>query len=406
MKSILRGHERFALYFFLFMVLFCTLKGYRVRFFLFIDMAKSYALLSPIFLLSLSTYRLKNPPLRIACSALSGAAAISLGLILAFREFYDTRITSAAALLCFIAIPISLFFLSVFMIEEIRKGISVKEWFFKTQTGLKNILGLIRDWLPLFLVIFTYLEVKVLIPLARTHLFDATFNAWDFALFLKRDPIQTLHDWIPRSWMPFLSLGYTFYFPLQMISFSVVYAKAERKIFYQMTLAFAITYAIGLCIYYLTPSLGPIYFYPDRFASLGPAFLQTQVFMTQQNLWTAYEQMRQVTPLEFYERSKIFMIVNGIAAFPSLHLAISTVLLSFLFRHHRLAFLFCLAPATLMTIATVYFGWHYVVDDIAGFALAGIVLWLVLRKKIIRVDENGRGYSSAGPERHGYRSAL
>jgi membrane-associated phospholipid phosphatase len=27
-----------------------------------------------------------------------------------------------------------------------------------------------------------------------------------------------------------------------------------------------------------------------------------------------------------------------------------------------------------MVLSTIYFGWHYVVDDIAGFVLAGFVL--------------------------------
>ena len=106
---------------------------------------------------------------------------------------------------------------------------------------------------------------------------------------------------------------------------------------------------------------------------------KTSNYQFQIMLWTVYDQVKQYPPQKFCELTKLSGVRNGIAAFPSLHIAISCVLLFFLFRYVRLVFWLCFFPFLIMVIATIYFGWHYVVDDIAGFLLACFVLFFVDR---------------------------
>jgi membrane-associated phospholipid phosphatase len=146
-----------------------------------------------------------------------------------------------------------------------------------------------------------------------------------------------------------------------------------------MVFAFSLTYILGLGLYFLFPAQGPIYYYPEQFELIQEPMSQTTVHNMQTSLWTVYEQVKQHTPAEFCELTRESGIRNGVAAFPSLHIAISCVLLYFLYKYHRVTFWLCFFPFWLMVLATVYFGWHYVVDNIAGFVLAFLVLFFMNR---------------------------
>jgi membrane-associated phospholipid phosphatase len=70
--------------------------------------------------------------------------------------------------------------------------------------------------------------------------------------------------------------------------------------------------------------------------------------------------------------------VQSIAGFASLHVSIvfSAALIVHLLglaRGLRIAMWTFLG---LTLLATVYFGWHYVLDDIAGFAIGGFAVWI------------------------------
>ena len=71
---------------------------------------------------------------------------------------------------------------------------------------------------------------------------------------------------------------------------------------------------------------------------------------------------------------------NGVDAFPSLHCAVTSYLLMFDWWHRRWRFWIYLVPCAGLWLATVYLRYHYAIDCLAGFALAGAVLWLVRLK--------------------------
>ena len=70
--------------------------------------------------------------------------------------------------------------------------------------------------------------------------------------------------------------------------------------------------------------------------------------------------------------------VHGIAGFASLHVAIvfTAALLAHLVGLHRIIRWSLWAFLGLTVLATIYFGWHYIIDDIAGVAIGAVAVWI------------------------------
>jgi membrane-associated phospholipid phosphatase len=88
--------------------------------------------------------------------------------------------------------------------------------------------------------------------------------------------------------------------------------------------------------------------------------------------------------------------VDSRAAFPSLHAAVSLVVLVCAWRHLRVWF-WTLLPFVLgLWASTLYLRHHYAVDLLAGFALAPAALWLAPKLDAWwTARQKARGYPSA-----------
>ena len=70
--------------------------------------------------------------------------------------------------------------------------------------------------------------------------------------------------------------------------------------------------------------------------------------------------------------------LNSVAGFASLHVTITVLwalMVQYTVRSRTLQWVFWV-NAGLTVIATIYFGWHYVADDIAGIAIAIVAFYL------------------------------
>jgi membrane-associated phospholipid phosphatase len=125
------------------------------------------------------------------------------------------------------------------------------------------------------------------------------------------------------------------------------------------------TWILGAGSYYLIPSLGPFHERPAEFAGLTRTSIQkTQaLYVAQRDQLLAHPH----SPDAFAQ----------ISAFASLHCAL-TFLVFLMARFYGLRVLSWLSAVFLAgtLVATVYLGWHFVVDDIAGLALAWIAVQL------------------------------
>ena len=79
-----------------------------------------------------------------------------------------------------------------------------------------------------------------------------------------------------------------------------------------------------------------------------------------------------------YDGSSVEGIVNSVAGFASLHCAITllvALMVQFTLRN-RLLKIFFWVNFGLTLVATIYFGWHYLADDMAGVMIAFVAFYL------------------------------
>jgi hypothetical protein len=212
------------------------------------------------------------------------------------------------------------------------------------------VLRPVRDWLPLVAVPFLYVELRWIIPVIGAAHRDATVVGWERVLF-PSDPSATLatrvHS-LPIS--EALHLAYALYYPLIGIPPMLLFFTGARRKLAATTLALVMVYAICFVVYPLFPVDGPRYLHGPAPAPDGPV--------------RAYV-------LALLERGS-----SRGTAFPSSHVAASVVAALCALQHQRRVGIVAAIVAGGLTIATVYGGFHYAVDALAGLAL-GVAVWLL-----------------------------
>jgi hypothetical protein len=220
-----------------------------------------------------------------------------------------------------------------------------------------------------YVTYLAYRNIKSAVPLLRPgELFDRQLETFDRALFGGHDPAALLHSLLGTGIAAeVLALVYVafFYFVLISLPLALVFSPTAQGGLFYVT-AVSVNWALAAASYLLLPARGPIYATPGGFADL-PA---TDVTHLQGVL------LRQ--RLEFLRDPTATGVHQGIAAFASLHTSIIfTAALGAhmlgLGRRLRIALWVLFA---LTTAATVYWGWHYVVDDLAGMVIGVAALAL------------------------------
>jgi membrane-associated phospholipid phosphatase len=209
--------------------------------------------------------------------------------------------------------------------------------------------SVLREWLPLLCLIYAY---SLMGPLIGRGLFgdmDAPLARIDRALFLGSDPRVLLQPWISVPLSTWLSGCYVLYLPLVPVVVGLVFARRDLSGFRELAFALTLTFATGYILYTVVPAVGPLFL--DRFDVPLDGYYGDWI------------------KRDFMDRARIPR-----DCFPSLHTAISWVLLWGAFRHVRPLFWVILPVVASIPVACVYLRYHYVVDVLAGFALSfGVV---------------------------------
>ena len=155
------------------------------------------------------------------------------------------------------------------------------------------------------------------------------------------------------------------------MAFVILYSILQRdeRLSQRFAAAFAVVWFLGILMVYAVPSWGPCFAAPEVIASL-PA---TDVSGMQADLWK-HKLFLEKTP---NSAGGVFLI----SGFPSLHLAVP-ILCGLLFwsRHRLLGFLSAVF-AVLTFVSTIYFGWHYLLDDLGSLVLALAAVWTTIPLK-------------------------
>jgi PAP2 superfamily len=221
-----------------------------------------------------------------------------------------------------------------------------------------------------YVTYLAYRNLKAVIPFLRPgDLFDAQLADWDRALFLDHDPAVLLHSLFGTGAaahvLSTIYAAFIVFLPLSLGVALVFSRRLEVSLFYAAMLS--INWVLGAASYFILPALGPVYVFEATFAGLP----RTEVTRLQEML---------LDDRTGFLADPVTGTPQAIAAFASLHIAMSfsALLAAHVLRLSRGVRIALWAWLVLTTLATVYFGWHYFLDDIAG-VLIGAAAYVLAR---------------------------
>jgi hypothetical protein len=206
-----------------------------------------------------------------------------------------------------------------------------------------------------------YRNLKAIVPLLRDDVFDRELADLDRSLFAGHDPADLLHSLLGVG-VPthILSTGYAAFIVFLPLSLAValVFSRDIRSGLFYAT-ALSVNWVLGAASYFLLPSLGPVYYHPQGFAHLPHSEV------------TRLQDMLLDQRVEFLVHPTT-ATPQSIAAFASLHISMSltAVLAAHLLGVGRRLKVGLWIWLGLTTLATVYLGWHYFLDDLGGVVIA------------------------------------
>jgi membrane-associated phospholipid phosphatase len=209
------------------------------------------------------------------------------------------------------------------------------------------------------LVYFCYHNLKSWV--AFRPLRDDMLARWDQRLFLGHTPAVLLHDLLGQHAAAYVLMAvYESFTPLvsACVVASVVFVERVEDGYVFIASALWV-WILGVGSYYLVPSIGPFHHAPGDFSGLPHTLVQD----------TQAKYLDQRAQLLAHPHAHDSFAQLG--AFASLHVAMTTFIL--LMAHHYGLHRAARATAVfagLTMVATVYLGWHYVLDDIAGVVIA------------------------------------
>ncbi len=207
----------------------------------------------------------------------------------------------------------------------------------------------------------SYRNLKGALPFARDVLHDDALLDLDRAMFFGNDPGPALQALLGTGVSAVvLSAAYLLFLAFVPLSLgaALVWARGAWTGAFYVT-ALSLNWLMGAASYYLLPSLGPVFAKPELFVDLP----ETGVSALQRSLLE--------TRVEVLADPAVAGAIQGIAGFASLHVSIvlTGALVARRLGLHRAIRAAMWVFFVLTVVATVYFGWHYLVDDVAGIAM-------------------------------------
>jgi hypothetical protein len=223
-------------------------------------------------------------------------------------------------------------------------------------------------------MVHTYGWIKLTVPVLHPRLFDAELWNLDQHLLFGYSPTVFLLT-VFRPILPAFDWSYAnIFFASLVIAFSYFLSMPERRLRVGFANGNTAMWITGAWLYLALPSIGPAYHFPDvwfEYNRLLPVTQQIQIMLMRN--YQAMMRMAQGS-------NEAIVIIYGVAAFPSLHVAFQTYTFLWmrkLWRYGEIVFGIFLGVIFLGSMVT---GWHYLIDGVAGIALAALCYWGVRRR--------------------------
>jgi membrane-associated phospholipid phosphatase len=330
----------------------------------------------------------------VVAAPLIGIATLIAGLIAtnhAGVSFRDTNHVAAkyvvlvgTALIVLVAIDVAIRAAAVTgtrrPTREAMRAVRQERW--GPYRGFAAFAGL----LGFYLAYLSYGNIKSVVPLLRPDVsYDRQFQDIDEWLFFGHDPADLVHSLLGSGLQTHVLsafyVAFIVFLPLSL-ALSLVFAKNLRGGLFIAT-ALSANWLIGAGTYVALPAMGPIYAFASDFAHL-PA---TAVTTLQSGLLD--------DRVAFLARPTDPSTGQAIAAFVSLHtsMTVTAALSAHLLGFGRRLKIALWAVVAITVVDTVYLGWHYVVDDFGGVAVA--LCALLVARLLTGIDLKGARRAAA-----------
>lgn len=276
--------------------------------------------------------------------------------------------------------------LDLFFIRQVKSSFGLLQINIITMVGIlafamwydqagSRIAHLFRSFYILPVGYMLYAQVHNYIPLVNPNNYDHVLAAWDRAIF-GVNPTQWIHRFAHPALTEYFQVWYNVFHLMLVVPAIEFYFKNQMRKFrvYAMVLLFG--FSVSYLLYFVMPAIGPRFEVHD-FYSIDrelPGILFTQPLRDFINAGN------NITP----DMKNPYDVVNR-DCMPSGHTMMSVLAILFAWRYRsRWRWLITIGGISIV-ISTVYLRYHYVVDLMAGVALALIVYylhpWLVRRWK-------------------------
>ena len=224
------------------------------------------------------------------------------------------------------------------------------------------VLGLVC----FYITYVSYRNLKSFLPFVTGKKYDRQMHEFDNFLLFGHEPAVVLHNILGEGFSAhFLSTIYLWFLPLVPLALAA-WLVWSRNISYGYWFATSqcLAWTLGTASYYALPTTGPGFEYAWLYEDLpntGSKALLDALFYGRWNVLTLVGDG-----------------VQSVAGFASLHVAI-TLLFALMVQHTlriRILHWIFWANFAVTVVATLYFGWHYIADDIAGVAIALIAFYV------------------------------
>jgi membrane-associated phospholipid phosphatase len=200
--------------------------------------------------------------------------------------------------------------------------------------------------------------LKSMLPLAVPFWADPYLASFDRMLFLGNDPWRLLHP-LPKVAEELVDAVYLSWFPIKAYTLVALLALPPNRIKSRALMAYFLTIGLfGVLGQYALSSAGPIFYGKLGLGNEFDDLHMTAAVLTERDyLWSVY-------------LNRHVSFGAGISAMPSVHVALSCWLaLTLRSIWPRLAVVGWSFFATIV-FGSIYLGWHYAADGIAGTACA------------------------------------
>jgi PAP2 superfamily len=232
-----------------------------------------------------------------------------------------------------------------------------------------RVVLVVTGILSFYITYVSYRNLKSQLPFieGRGHKFDRELFSLDKALFWGHEPAIVLHNLLGNGISAeVLSTVYLWFLPLVPFALAVWLVWSRNLGFgYWFAASQCIAWTLGTVSYYALPTLGPGFQHPWLYTTIDDtAAGHLMNSLADTRVWAVNTSAPSLMDLTNF--------LSGVAGFASLHVAI-TLLVALMIQYTttlRWLKIVFWVNTCVTAVATLYFGWHYVADDIAGVAIA------------------------------------